>query len=464
MTIRQPEARSVNPRLAAFKILLRFQKNQIRDAKSSEAFSGNLKTENLLDNVIHQAVADASISDEDRGLLTALTYGVLRYWWAGDAVIGHLSRFPLEKMQAETRVLLKLALFQIQYMDRVPDYAAVNTTVELARKRKLSPKTVSLINGILRNFLRQKEAGALPELKPSDWFPVWFSDQLLAHYGESAVQGLANQWMTPPTLCVRFNTLLNTPELDVVSQAEKAFQQAGYTLMPIIVDGEGCSVLRRLSGQGGSPRQMPGYTDGWFYVQDPSSYEAACWLEVEPGQTVVDLCAAPGSKTTHLAQLMQNQGCIWAVEPSAERQRLLLENSQRLNVSNIKPVLGDGQSFDATLLPEGLADRVLVDVPCTGTGTVHKHPEILLQIQAERSQALHETQRGLLEKGLSLLKTDGILVYSTCSILPDENAEIVHSVLEAVQGEAQYTLLREEQKPITQDADGFYMAKIQRTR
>lgn len=442
---------SDSPRHVALRILERFEKKHR---------PGHLKA----DRLIHEALEKQSRSkttrqvwkDSDRRLLTALVYGVLRHWFLLEAVVGTLSRFPLNKIQPRVRALLRLGLFQMRFLDDVPDYAAIDTTVALARQLKVSSKTVRFINGLLREYQRRHEALPFPDpvddpegyLATEGALPRWFARRLLTQYPTEEVLAMAAMNNIPPPLTLRVNTLKIT-----VEEYARRLSEAGIVFHP----AEEVPEALVLEGFYGSPAKLPGFEEGQFYVQDVSSMLVSHWLEPQPGETIVDLCAAPGSKSTHLAALMHNRGQIFAIDPAPRRLTMFRQNLERLGVTMVTVSEEEAEDFR---FPEGeSADRVLVDAPCSGLGTARKHPEILLQVRESDLKTYPPLQKQLVKKGLSLLKPGGVLVYSTCSLEESENAAVIQTIL---QSHPHVALEAESQRLITFDSDGFYIARLRK--
>ncbi len=456
----QKEKRQSTPRTEAFRILVRF--DNPKKGHGNKKTKKTWKTEVLLHDALSSG-AGKSWQSNDRALLTALTYGVLRQWLVLESIISQLSRMPWKKIQPKVKTLLRLGLFQLRFMDQIPAYAAVNSTVELAKIEKLSPKTVAFINGILREYQRREDKGKIQRpswqcesgkeqeqyLRDCGGLPVWFSKRLLAQFSADDVKAMAELINTPPPLTLRVNTLKGSIESykALLTEAEIGFKCPDETLPEILL----------LEGFYGSPMTLPGYAEGLFYVQDLSSALLCQAVAPESGETVVDLCAAPGSKTTHMAARMEDKGSLWAVEPVAERLAVLKQNIERLGIRSVKAVLSDAEKFK---LPEGVqADRVLVDAPCSGLGTVRKHPEILLQLAESDLESFPELQGRLLAVGADLLKSGGTLVYSTCSLDESENQGVVQAFLET---HTNMSLSSETQRLITEEGDGFYWAVLKK--
>jgi 16S rRNA (cytosine967-C5)-methyltransferase len=433
-------------RKCAFEILLRFERSGATRLKA--------------DSLIQDALAASSkiLSETDRGFVRALVMGTLRHWLRLDEWIKLLTGRPLKNMTPPVRVLLRMGLFQLYGMAHVPAYAAIDTTVELAKTLKVSPKTVKFINAVLREGQRALESNRFDPPSASEslsrhllmaygWPEAWVT-LLQQQYEDDSILQMARVSQSPAPLFVRVNTLKISP-----AAFWEQLVQAGVTCS---VPDPATPESFRLEGWSGSPRALPGYKEGWFYVQDPSSVWVSRFLAPESGEEVLDLCAAPGSKTTHMAALMENQGRITASEPKKDRLLLLKENLTRLGVQNTETVQADGLEFQ----PEaGLYDRVLVDAPCSGTGTLRRHPEILLQLKKPDLSSYTPQQSALLAQGFTCLKPGGVLVYSTCSLMRAENHDVVAAFLK---NNPEAMLEAEEQRLMTENSDGFYAARLRK--
>ena len=432
------------PRRIAFEVLLRFDKGG----------ADRLKADSLLTEAL--ARHSAALSEQDRGFVYALVMGTLRHWLRLDEWIKRLTGKHLKQMTPQVRVLLRLGLFQLYGLNHVPAYAALNTTVELAKGQKQSPRTIKFINAVLREAQRVLEADGfasppaetdLPgHLLLAYGWPESLTWMLQGQYAAQAILDMAEQSQSPSGLSLRVNNL-KTSTADYM----QALKELGIEGQSLADPPEGI----RLEGFSGSPRKLPGFEEGYFYVQDPSSMWVSHLLKPQPDESVLDLCAAPGSKTTHMAALMQNTGTITAIDSKLERLALLTENIQRLGITNIHVHQADGLTFDP--MAGKLFDKVLVDAPCSGSGTLRRHPEILLHLKKLNLDAYIKTQWALLQKGFEGLKPGGAMVYSTCSVLRAENHDVVAKLL-AKYPEA--ILEIEEQRPINEKADGFYAARI----
>lgn len=431
------------PRQLALDVLFRFEK----------AGQERLKADSLLQAAMSKQPA---LSEQDRGFCRALVMGTLRRWLVYDEWIKALTGRPLKNLTPQVRCLLRLGFFQLEGLSQVPAYAAINSSVELAKAQKNSPKTIKFLNAVLREAQRRLEGEGFAVPKVEEDFsghllgkfgwPVPWTERLLSHYSSADLLGMAEVAQSPAALSIRVNGLKIA-----VADYETLLSEKEIRFEPLLDIPEGL-LLPEFSG---SPRQLPGYEEGLFYVQDAASMWVSRLLNPQLQDSILDLCAAPGSKTTHLAALMENSGHILAIEPKPERLRLLEENIQRLGVSCVEVRQLDGLTLE---VGDGqLFDKVLIDAPCSGSGTLRRHPEMLTQAKKLDLAALNKSQKALLRHGFSLLKPGGALVYSTCSILPEENGFL----MKAFVGETPDAILEsEEQRLIQPKADGFYAARL----
>ncbi|MEM8640212.1 MAG: 16S rRNA (cytosine(967)-C(5))-methyltransferase [Cyanobacteria bacterium P01_G01_bin.54] len=384
-------------------------------------------TDVALDRVL-QMPPSAELTSRDRAFITELVYGAVRRQRTLDALIDQLGKRPAAKQPPKLRLVLHLGLYQLRYLDQVPDSAAVNTSVELAKQLKLQ-RLSGVVNGLLRHYLRQSSGGQAVLELPDDpvtrlgiqySFPDWLIAQWLQDYGRVATEQLCDWFNQAATLDLRVNPLQTTRShlqaqlkaADVLTQSVAAVPQA----------------LRLVSSPGAIP-QLPGFKEGYWLVQESSAQLVGHLLDPQPGETVIDACAAPGGKTTHLAELMQNQGTIIAGDRSRHRLQKVSANAARLGLTIIQTRLGDSTQLQPELTEGIWVDRVLLDVPCSGLGTLHRHPDIRWRQTPDTITELAQLQRQLLQQGSTWLKPGGRLVYATCTLNPQENEQIVEPFL-----------------------------------
>ena len=412
-----------------------------------------------------QTLRDTQLAERDRRFLTELVYGVTKVGESLDYMIGQYVA-DIRKAQPAIRELLRLGFYQIFVMDRVPPSAACNTAVELAKKHGRRGAD-SFVNGVLRAALRAPERAALPTgrdaraLALRTWHPKWLVERWMRAYGYERTEELCRCNNTSAPLSVRVNTLrTNRPAL------MEQFMAAGAEVRASALAPEG--ILLRAHG---ALDELAPLRMGLAQVQDESSMLVAHVLGADPGMTVIDACAAPGGKTTHIAQRMENRGRILAFDIYEEKIRRIEQNARRLGISIIETQLRDAREIGAAY--EAMADRVLVDAPCSGLGVLRRKPDARWKKSASDRKTLPPIQRAILRSAAQAVKHGGILVYSTCTMEECENAAVVRAFLET---HADFVLeetgaFLPEQKtaermvqimPEPDGPDGFFIARMRR--
>lgn len=408
----------------------------------------------LLENLLGQTLDKAGLSSVDRGLVEELCFGVVRWESALDWLIGRLTEG--RRQRPWMHLLLRLGLYQVLWLDRIPDHAAVHETVAVAKQLGLQAEA-GFLNAVLRRAVRER-AGlrqALAELKQQQpalaySHPDWLCARWQQRFGPAVLRQLLEWNNRPPPNYARLNTLrTDAATLAAVWRKEKV--RARPCSFPWLPDGLVFELQKY------PPlATLPSFQQGFFYVQDPSTLLAALELAPQPGERVLDLCAAPGGKATFLAQLMRNQGRIEARDIHAGRLKLLRDNCQRLGASCVEPVLVSAQSTQAA--PQPTFDRVLVDAPCSNTGVLRRRVDLRWRLQPAELNRLQQLQLALLRQAATELKPGGVLVYSTCSLEPEENQQVVEAFL----GEHPGWQLEKETEllPFTHQVDGAYVARL----
>ncbi|HEY7220820.1 MAG TPA: 16S rRNA (cytosine(967)-C(5))-methyltransferase RsmB [Candidatus Binatia bacterium] len=377
------------------------------------------------DVLLDRALKTTLLNERDRALLTELVYGTLRWRGKIDAELTRHLRRPLSDTAPLIRSVLRLAAYQICFLDRIPDYAAVNEAVALA-KLYGSGKSAGFVNGVLRNLLRQKDHGRVLTTQDETTHsvaveyshPEWLVQRWIKQFGVLAAKQLmrANNERAP--LLLRVNSLSCARD-----QLLQRFPQSGIGAMPSERSPHGIIV-----NSGGSIENLPGFAEGFFQVQGESSQLVVFLLSPVPGERILDACAAPGGKTTHIAELMKDRGEVVAIDKSASAIKKLGENIARLRIQSARLRIADAtQGLSPSL--RGPYDRILVDAPCSGLGTLRSHPEIKWHRDERDIQRLRALQSKILCRMADYLKPGGILVYSTCTLTRDENEETVESFL-----------------------------------
>ena len=409
------------------------------------------------DVALERVLRGQSVSPADRGLVTELAYGAIRQRRCLDGWLDRLGKVPARKQPPRLRWLLHVGLYQLLWMERIPPAAAVNTSVELAKRHGLN-RLAPVVNGLLRAALRARDAGEQLEL-PQDpalrlalqySLPDWFCQQLLSWCDLTQAEQIARASNQVPPLDLRVNRLRSTP-----AEVTAALEARGLTVVPIAECPDGLQVV----GSGGDLRQWPGYEEGHWCVQDRAAQWVAPLLNPQAGDRVLDACAAPGGKATHLAELMGDQGEVWAIDRSAGRLQRVAANAARLGTGCLQAMAADAAAL-LELKPNwrGAFQRILLDAPCSGLGTLARHADARWRISAESVAELVPLQARLLEAMLPLLAPGGTLVYATCTIHPAENRQQIAAFLEA---HPQLVLAHERQRwPDPAGGDGFYAAVI----
>lgn len=397
---------SANPRQAAYSVLLRIHKEG-----------------SYADQLMDRELAHGSLSGPDRGLFAELVFGVLRRQGTLDHILTGLSNQPLAKLEPQVLILLRLGLYQLAYLDRIPESAAVNETVNLAKLAL--PRAGGLINAVLRNYLRHKETITFPDpvaapaasVAARHSHPAWLVKLWFSQLGEQETELLAEASSRQPPLTLRANTLRISRDELLQRLLDNAIAATPCRFSPHGIQVEG---RHHIPG-------LPGFREGLFYVQDEASQIAGFLLGPRPGERVLDTCAAPGGKATHLAQLMGNQGELLAMDLSRNKLPLILESAQRLGVSIIGTRAAD--LLQSGAFPVNAFDRVLLDAPCSGLGVIRRNPEAKWRLTSADITRLAATQKAMLKNAVRLLKPGGVLLYSTCSTTFEENEEVVRDFL-----------------------------------
>jgi 16S rRNA (cytosine967-C5)-methyltransferase len=380
-----------------------------------------------LDNIMEAAFADdAGVSKRDRAFMQALVFGVLRWRGRLDFIIRHFSSTRFAKIDPTVLNILRMALFQIIHLDRVPESAAVNTAVQLA-KTSVAPWVVGFVNAVLRKAARNYQTLAFPAVEKSaitatataKSFPEWIIRRWVRRYGLEATTALCDAVNTIPAITVRTNRLKTSPHDLVKSLAGEAEQ-----IKPTLCSPDGINFVSPVTSIPG----LSAFKPGWFQVQDEAAQLVALLLNPQPGETVLDACAGLGGKTGHIAQLMKNEGSIVALDINAAKLVRLESEMQRLGISIVKTFRQDLEIKN--LQPKfNQFDRILLDAPCSGLGVMRRNPDIKWRTSKKKLAVFNRRQLTLLHNLSRLVKPSGVLVYAVCSPEPEENEDVVNEFL-----------------------------------
>ncbi|OCS87622.1 16S rRNA (cytosine(967)-C(5))-methyltransferase RsmB [Caryophanon tenue] len=437
-----------NVRDAALTILLTVDKSQ--------AYS------NLL---LNQTIEKYNIKDaKDRGLLTELTYGTLQYKYTLDY---YLEPFIRGKVDLWVRWLLRLSLYQMHYLTRIPAHAAVNEAVEIA-KRRGHKGIASTVNGILRSILREGVrsvddiADRVERLAIETSHPQWLVSRWVEMYGYEQASDMLQENNVPPLQTMRVNTTRITVDEALQILEREGVKARRSDIMP--------ECIHLMSG---TAARTSLFKKGFATIQDESSMLPATVLDPQPGERIYDMCAAPGGKTTHIAEKMRNEGKVLATDLHAKKLDLIDENTARLGLNIVEAVPLDGRK-SAALLGEASFDRVLVDAPCSGLGVMRRKPDIKYTKREEDLANLQTIQLALLDNAVTLLKPNGRLVYSTCTVDRTENEGTVeaflaaHPQMEVIEMQLPTSLMDKQQNGMLQvfpqdfGSDGFFVAAFRK--
>ncbi len=411
----------------------------------------------------------------ERAFCTELVYGVYRHLYKLDFFLGRLLSRPFDSLKMPVKNIMRIALYQLIYLPEIPARAVCFSAVEQTKNspyQGLAP----LVNAVIRAYLRNKDKLQPPnrhlnllEFLVTEYsHPCWLIERWLGRYGEARTEQLLQVNNEEPPLTLRINQYgasINEV-LDDFDQNEIKYSMG--LLLPEAIQ------VKSLQGP---LEKLPSFQTGKFFVQDESSMLVAHLVAPKPGETIVDLCAAPGGKSTHMAELMGDQGKIWSIDDHPHKIDLITQNAKRLKLQSICPYLADARNFK--IPGGGLADAVLVDVPCTGTGVLRRRVDARYRRQPEDIENLAVVQREILSQASQLVRPGGRLIYSTCTLEPEEDKDQIlwflseHPEFEAVDfgsflPEMPVRFLDDPWNkwltilPISGGGDGFFMCRMER--
>lgn len=428
------------------------------------------RTDAYLDKMLEIELKNSDFNGQDKSLLFEIVHGVIRWLGRIDWILTGFYKGQFSKCIPNVKNAMRVALYQILFLDKVPEYAAVNEAVDFVKKIQ-GQKSADLTNAVLRNIIRSKDGIRYP--KPEDDLvgylsayyshPTWLVKRWIKQYGEDFTKELLIANNNKPSLTLRINKLKTNEEefKSLLNKVDLKFFNGNYNK-----DFIRLANLTNIT-------DWDYFAKGYFGINDESTGFACRLLEPQPGMKVLDLCAAPGGKTSYLADIMKNTGTIVAVDKFESRLKILQNNLNRMGVKNIETLAVDALELKIDNEDKKF-DRVLIDAPCSGLGTLTKKPDIKWKRDLGEIRKLTEVQFQLLKKGASLLKKDGVLVYSTCTIEHEENFDVVSRFLNE---NLDYKLIKADglfdEKlldsngciqtfPHTHQMDGVFAAKIQR--
>ena len=399
----------------------------------------SVKSEEGVDILLDRALARCSFDSRERALTVELTYGVLRRLATIDWRLEPVLEKPLSRLPVAVQMVLRLGAYQLLFLNRIPQSAAVNESVNLARAfaGTVGRDWSGLVHGVLRALLRHPpkpwpslDPDAAQALAVRYSVPGWLSRRWVERLGVASAEVACEGVSGAPPLTLRVNQLITTREalLEQFAQVSIAAKPTSVSPFGILVE------------EGGSVPSLPGFHEGAFYVEDEAAQLIPPLLDPQPGGIALDACAAPGGKSTHLADLMHNKGMIYAVDRKGARLDLVRSNCRRLGVQIVVPIVGDIRqplewlpmietagppSVKKAGVVEPSVDRILVDAPCSGLGVLRRHPEAKWRKDEQALPRHQALQCQILEAVAPCLRPGGVLVYSTCSTEPEENEDVI---------------------------------------
>ncbi len=408
---------------------------------------------------------------KDKGLITEITNGTMEYKRRLDYVINQFANIPVSKMKPVIRNVLRMSVYQILFLDRVPNSAVCNEAVNIVKKRKMGGLS-GFVNGVLRTIIRKKDEIKYPD-KATDpvqylgvmySFPDWMIELWLKAYSYDFVEALCQAMNKAPELTIRVNNLLTSKEALSKDLIKEDIAVVNGELVPEALRLKNSASIARLNS----------FKKGYFTVQDESSMLVSHVLDPQPGEIILDACGAPGGKTTHIAELMKGKGTVVSGDIYQQKLDLIQETSHRMQHQNIEVVLQDAAQENPDYIEK--FDRVLIDAPCSGLGIIRKKADIKWSKQYSDIDALTKLQRDIIKTSSQYVKPNGILVYSTCTISPLENEEMVkwmtHNLdfeLESINDYMPPSLHNETSQegyiqifPTTANTDGFFISRFRK--
>ena len=407
-----------------------------------------IERDNAYSNITLAAfLKDTDITPQDKALFSALVYGVLDRKITLDFVLSKFMKTPIRKTAPFTLSVLRCALYQIMFMDKIPESAAVNEAVKLIKKSKES-KNAGFVNAVLRAVLRTEiklpEGDTPKDLSIKYSCPEYITESFCKDYGNATAKSLLEESLKPPPLTIRVNTVKT--DIDTLKR-ELSNQNTQFENG----ESDNCLIIKN----GMDIAKNPLYKKGWFYAQDEASQRAVSNLAPKKGERVLDMCAAPGGKSFTMANLMQNEGEIIACDLYEKRAGLIAEGAKRLGLDIIKTAVCDATVYNEDL---GKFDCILCDVPCSGFGVLRRKPDIKYKPECDFKE-LSEIQYKILKNALKYLKKGGRILYSTCTLRIEENENIVIKLQKeynTVSKSYEHTFM-----PHIDNTDGFYCALLE---
>ncbi|WP_069998174.1 16S rRNA (cytosine(967)-C(5))-methyltransferase RsmB [Cellulosilyticum sp. I15G10I2] len=410
---------------------------------------------------------------KSKPFITEVVYGTLKYRLKLDYIINSFSKTPIRKMKPLIRNVMRMSVYQMFYLDKVPVSAVINEAVNIVKKRKFGNLS-GFINGVLREIDRNKEKIAYPD-KNKDLtgylsiiyaIPDWIIKEWLAVYPEDLVEKICSALNERARVCIRINTLCTSKKevMEILNQENILFEPGNLLDEALYIK------------QVDNLQNLSSFKEGMWTVQDESAMLVAKVVRPKPGEHILDMCSAPGGKSIHMAELMQNKGEIISADVHAHKLELIEKNAKRMGVDIIKPVLQDGTLFRKEWI--GAFDRVLLDAPCSGLGIMKRKPDIRYSKSLQDLKGIVQLQKALVNHAVKYVKEGGVLVYSTCTLSKPENEEMasyiadelgleLYDIADTIPKELHAYIKNQgmvQILPFVADTDGFFIAAFKKKR
>ncbi|MBV4418731.1 16S rRNA (cytosine(967)-C(5))-methyltransferase RsmB [Clostridium tyrobutyricum] len=417
---------------------------------------------------LNNGLNKSNLNKKDKSLVTEIVYGTLKYKYAIDCILGGFLKSNLKDMDKFIVNVLRISIYQIKYLDKIPDFAVVNEAVELSKKK--SSKLSKVVNGVLRNYLRNKQSkydknsNHIDKLCFDYSFPKWMVKLFISQYGDENINRILKGLNATPKITVRVNRLFSDAQTICNELLENGYSvQSGIICKDSIVINRGSSI-----------NENPLFKCGRISVQDESAMLAVTAMDLTNGMVVFDMCSAPGGKSAYAAEIMGNTGQIFAFDIYKNKIKLIEANVERLGIKNIKATLQNAEIYNDELKEK--ADRVLIDLPCSGLGIIRKKPEIKWNKNMKQLKDIINIQRNIIKNASKYVKVSGKLIYSTCTINREENEKNVNWF---INNNPEFELEKLDYGPIdnviyhkegyitilpNENMDGFFIAKMIKRR
>lgn len=417
--------------------------------------------------ILRTELNSCDLGDKDKALVTEIVYGTLKYKSSIDRILSRYLTNGIDKLDINLLNILRTAIYQMEYLDKIPSFAAVNESVEMAKEVSIGGS--KLVNGVLRSYLRAeaedikyyKEGDLIDKLCFLYSFPKFLIKMFISQYGEEIAEKIMQGLNKVPDVTVRVNSL--KIEYD---DAFDELTKLGYEITEGVLCPEAIKITK-----GKSIEVNPLFKNGCITVQDESAMLVGNCLDLQEDMVCIDLCSAPGGKTTHMSELMNNTGKVFAFDIHEHKIALIKYNTQRLGIDNVICNVMDASLYNHNL--EDKADRVLIDVPCSGLGIIRKKPEIKWNKTNKEMKELVSIQQNIMETSSKYVKKGGYLVYSTCTLNKEENENNIDWFLKKFPqfklepiyfGDLDNFIYNNNKLTIlpNENMDGFFIAKLKR--